>query len=141
LLGHKIAIRIRAHRREAQSLGVWWWTPGLYVEAGMMPATRHVIGHYVIDPHPLRDRFRQTFLADLKRRFPEVFVDAVAPGCFMWKWKGDERIESFSELIDFIANDYRHAEEIRTDGSSHPIRIFVRQVSITQGNIPVDGYR
>ncbi|WP_170157086.1 hypothetical protein [Roseimicrobium gellanilyticum] len=123
--GYQLARRLQILAPHATSLGIWGWAPQVYVHAGLTPASRHAISHYLIDPHPLRERFRRSYLADLKKSRPAVIVDAVTPLALLWDWSGTERIESFPELDEFIRSNYRLVENFPADGSQAPYRIYL----------------
>src|SRR5262249_25758868 len=116
---------IRQAAPSARKMAVWGWMPSLYVETGLVPATRHVVGHFVIDPSPGRSRLRTTLLQDLERERPDVIVDAVAPGCFMWSWSSAERLESFPALAALVQGRYSLASEVALAASQDPVRIYV----------------
>ena len=97
--------------RRVDSLAIWGWTPGVYVLTGVPPATRDAIGHFVISAGPLQAYFRGRFLNDLRRAMPDVFIDAVAPGAFLWYWTGDEGYETDPELQRFIDQYYEPAAQ------------------------------
>jgi hypothetical protein len=120
------SIQDRAPR--ARTMMVWGWMPSLYLESGLSCATRHAIGHFLIDPVPSREHLRQTYLADLKRNQPDVFVDAIATGCFVWYWDvKTSGMESFPELAAYVNEHYRLAGKPTMDPAGTPLRIFVRK--------------
>jgi hypothetical protein len=87
--------------RAVTSLAIWGWAPGVYGLSGMPPATRDAIGHFVISEGPLQGYFRKRFVGDLRSKMPDLFIDAVAPGAFMWFWKASDGYESDPELRSF----------------------------------------
>ena len=106
---------------------VWGWMPGLYVETGIPPGTRHAVCHFVIDPGPSRDRLRASFLGDIQREAPDVIVDAIADGCFRWGWGRRERLDSFPELALLVQRDYTLVEERSFGEGGDPVRVYVRR--------------
>jgi len=121
-----VSERISARVDGSKTLGVWGWAPSLYVSTALAPASRHAIGHYVIEDSPQRDHFRQSFITDLKKSRPRVIVDTVASGLFRWgEWPKESRIESFSELTEMLRSEYQLVEEVRISPESTPVRIYL----------------
>jgi hypothetical protein len=100
--------------------------PALYVRTGMAPGTRHTISHYQIDEGPAREHMRASFLDDVRAERPDVIVDAVADGCFLWTWDATSRLESFPELFEFVTANYDLVSELTLDedGPYGPVRIY-----------------
>ena len=95
------------------SIAIWGWTPGVYVPTGIHPATRDSIGHFVITLGPLEAYFRGRFLNDLRRAKPDLFIDSVSDGTFLWTWKAPyDGYESDSALRDFIDTYYIFTQEL-----------------------------
>ncbi len=136
-----VADRIRAASRPGDTLGIWGWMPSYYVETGLMPATRDVIGHYVITEGPHREFFRKRYLADLEQSRPAVFVDAVSDGAYLWwNWKRADAHEGFPELAAFINENYSlwWTVHLTTDGV--PLRIYMlksrlAELHLSAGNV------
>jgi hypothetical protein len=122
--------------RPVASLAIWGWAPGVYVLTGMPPATRDAIGHFVISEGPLQGYFRKRFAGDLRSKMPDLFIDAVAPGAFMWFWKASDGYESDPELRSFIADKYDLIAELPLRPHAKPVRFFARRE--TGGDTEVD---
>jgi hypothetical protein len=119
---------VRERAPGARTMIVWGWMPSLYLESGLACATRHAIGHFLIDPVPSREFLRQSFLADLRNNRPDVFVDAVASGCFVWYWEmKTSGMESFPELAAYVNEHYRLAAKPTLDPAGTPMLIWVRK--------------
>jgi hypothetical protein len=93
----------------------------------MPPATRDAIGHFIVSRSPLQAYFRHRFVADMRRSSPDLFVDSVAPGAFMWIWSAQDGFESDAELRDFVQQEYILADEIPLSQAGKPVRIFLRR--------------
>lgn len=115
--------------RPVRSLAIWGWTPGVYVLAGIPPATRDSIGHEVISKGPLQKYFRTRFVSDLRANPPDMFIDAVAPGAFMWLWNENDGYESAPEVRKFVEDNYLLVEELTLINGAKPVRFFVRCAS------------
>jgi hypothetical protein len=118
--------QIRQSRR-VDSLAIWGWTPGVYVLTGIPPATRDSISQGVITEGPLQPYFRGRFLNDLRRAMPDVFIDAVVPGAYLWYWTGDESYETDPELQRFIEQYYEPAAQLELKPGARKVRFFVRK--------------
>ena len=114
---------LRSHRGTGTEWGpggIWGWAPEIFVAAGRSSASRHIISHFLIDSNAAFDTHRQNYLADLKAELPEVFVDVVTPGFFLWRWGKESkglRADSFPELSQFLAENYDKATFPETGGA------------------------
>jgi hypothetical protein len=113
------------------SMAIWGWVPGVYVLTGIPPATRDAIGHFVISKGPLQGYFRKRFVNDLRSKVPDLFIDAVAPGAFMWHWTRSDGYESDDELRSFVDANYALVAELSfkvgTKVVAKPVRFFARR--------------
>jgi hypothetical protein len=115
------------------SMAIWGWTPSAYVLTGIPPATRDSIGHFIITPGPLQPYFRHRFVSDLREKMPDLFVDSVAKGAFMWFWTESDGYESDEELRDFVDRNYVLVDQITLMPKAKPVRFFARR-NILSGN-------
>ena len=114
--------------RPVRSLTIWGWAPGVYVLTGIPPATRDVIGHFVITQGSMQSYFRARFLADVREKNPDLFIDAVAPDAFMWwGWTENDGYESDPQLRMFIDQNYILVDELTLVKGAKPIRFFARR--------------
>lgn len=112
----------------ASGMAIWGWMPGVYVDTGIPPATRDAIGHFVISKSPLQGYFRARFLKDLRNSSPDLFVDAVAPGAFLWKWDPQQDgFESDANLKEYVEQNYVLADTVPLRAKGIPVRIFLRR--------------
>ena len=119
--------------RSVRSLTIWGWAPGVYVLTGIPPATRDVIGHFVITQGPMQGYFRARFLADFREKNPDLFIDAVAPDAFMWwGWTENDGYESDPQLRMFIDHNYVLVDELTLVKGAKPIRFFARREPTSQ---------
>ena len=110
---------------DARGMVVWGWMPSLYVQTSVPPATRYVICHFLIDPGPAREHLRARFLADVQREKPDVIVDAVAPGCFVWFWGASDRIEGFPAFREYVQRNYQPVFMLDLGSKEYPVRCFL----------------
>jgi len=133
--GTPIGNAIRNLGLSGQSLAVWGWMYGLFIETDMWSATRdnvlvyswvgtgrpedtmEVLPNYLdVAPRYSKD----LYMTDLVKNKPPVFVDAVSPKGFAFHDRILFGYETFPPLAAFIDGNYRLITEI--DGA----RIFIR---------------
>jgi hypothetical protein len=94
-------------------LCVWGYNPTYYTETKMAQATRLATSGAMFNDNALRPFFLKTYLDDLHRNRPVVFVDAVAPDQFVMMTERDEHgHEVVPEVRDFVAVNYDLFDEI-----------------------------
>lgn len=95
-------------------LCVWGYNPTYYSETGMVQATRLSTSGGLIGNNPLRSFFLVTYLHDLTKNKPSVFVDAVAPDQFIIMTSREEHgHEVVPEVREFVAAYYELFDEIK----------------------------
>jgi hypothetical protein len=95
-------------------LCIWGYNPTYYSETGMVQATRLSTSGGLIGNHPLRPFFLLTYLHDLTKNKPSVFVDAVAPDQFVIMTSREEHgHEVVPEVREFVAAHYELFDEIK----------------------------
>lgn len=135
----EVAEAILKHTSPGQPLGLWGWMYEFHVETGTWRATRDHVLEYLLNTNTevrqasnWRDLvpiyFQNLYVEDFKRSKPPVFVDAVAPGSFVFEDHQKFGHETFPALANYVNDNYRLAHEIGG------IRIFVRKD--THGVIP-----
>ena len=128
----KVSEAILAHASPGEALGLWGWMYQFHAETGLWKATSDQALEYLWNVKTegvsvsswmelVPDYFEDLYLADLKRSNPPVFVDAVAPGSFIFNNRATFGYETFPALAEHINTHYSLAGEI--DG----IRIFLRK--------------
>ena len=139
----KIAAAVGEIKREhgVKSMAIWGWAPGVYVLTGIPPATRDAIpynainkeyeksadGHSMIREGKIHPYFGHRFVSDLRNAKPDLFIDAVAPGAFMWTWTPEDGYESDEETRDFINQNYYEVKELPLASGGKPARFFLRR--------------
>ena len=112
-------------RQPVRSLAIWGYTPGVYVQTGLVPATRDAVAAYAIIKGPYQEYFRERFLKDLDHSKPEMFVDTVTSGAFLWpEWTEEDGYESYSDLRDFIAEYYVPVRALELGLNQRPVQFF-----------------
>lgn len=101
---------ILKHAQPTDRLVVWGWMCRYHVETQMPQGTAENHSERCIYPHPLRQKYYERYLSDLKRNRPKVFVDAV--GNSLWiNDRASQAHEVFPELKSFIEKNYRFVGE------------------------------
>jgi hypothetical protein len=109
----EIAQRILEASGGKGRLCVWGYNPTYYSETGMVQATRLSTSSALFNDNPLRSFFLRTYVEDLQRHRPVVFVDAVAPEQFVMMTTREEHgHEIVPEVQDFVASNYELFDEI-----------------------------
>lgn len=104
---HSIAGTIlRAYTEPGDYLGVWGWRTDVYVDSGLIQATRDPHSVWSIVNTPYRAYHRARYLADLTRNQPVVFLDSVGPGAFAYHTRSEHGHEAFPELAAYIGKNY-----------------------------------
>ena len=94
-------------------LCVWGYNPTYYSETGMVQATRLSTSGALFNDNQLNPFFLRTYIDDLQRNRPSIFVDAVASDQFVMMTKREEYgHERIPEIRDFVAANYTLFDEI-----------------------------
>jgi hypothetical protein len=107
-------------------MAMWGWEPHLLVETGMPHGTREAHSSSQLTPWSMRHFFTVRYLADMERRQPAWFVDAVGPGAFVYENRAGYGHETVPALSRLIATHYEFLGEVKN------LRIYHRKTgSIT----------
>jgi hypothetical protein len=102
MLGGEAARAIASVTRPGEFLSVWGMEPGLYYETALIPATESAVTSY-LGLAPVVEADYASYLEELRRTMPPVFVDAVGPGRFWLEDRsrtGHEAIPALRSLVD-----------------------------------------
>lgn len=111
-------------------MSVWGWVNELHVETGKPRGTSDTVLEYLWNITPDKAKgvtnwielvpsyFKELYLSDMQRTKPDIFVDAVAPGAFIFSERSVFGHEAFAELAEFIRANYTQLADI--DG----VRVF-----------------
>ena len=115
-------------QRPVNSISVWGWDPGIYVLTGIPPSTRDTITERAIDHDVLQEYFDTRYVNDLRANPPDLFIDAITKGGFMWlTWSESDGYESNAQLREFIDENYVLVRELTLAEGTKPIRFFARR--------------
>ncbi len=112
---------LRHWHRDQAHLALWGWMSFAYVEGGLPQATRDTVSQWCILDVRQRDYYRATFLDDMERNRPEVFVDAVGPGSPFFFNRPAEAHEIFPALAERVRRDYHLVVDLQS------ARVYVRK--------------
>lgn len=115
------AVAVLAYAYPGERLAVWGWRPSLFVQTGLVPATRVPHSQREIESVEQFSYYRPRYLADVQKHKPVVFVDAVGPKQFAYVDRSKLGHETFRELAHFVKRFYQQVP------SGTPVRIYVRQ--------------
>ncbi len=100
--------------RPEEPIAAWGWTPRFFVEAQRRHAPREAHCALQLFEAPVRDFYRDRYLADFQRTQPPWFFDTTGPGSFAFDDRSKHGHETFPELAALIARDYRLIAESRS---------------------------
>ena len=92
--------------------------------------TRDAVPFFAISPGPYQEYFRHRFVSDMRANPPDVFIDTVTNGAFMWPdWTESYGYESAPELRDFINENYVLVDTLVLANGLKPVRFFARRTA------------
>ena len=94
-------------------LTVWGYAPEYHVETGFRQATRLSTSSAIFNDNHLREFFLNTYLDDLKKNQPGIFVDAITEGSFFMNDPATQAHENIPEIAAYVAENYELARDIR----------------------------
>ncbi len=92
--------------RPEEPIAAWGWTPRFFVEAQRRHAPREAHSALQLFEAPVREFYRERYLADFQRTQPPWFFDTTGPGSFAFDDRSRHGHETFPELAALIARDY-----------------------------------
>ena len=112
------------------TLGIWGWTPRYFAETQLRSATRDMVSYFLITEHPFQQHYRDTYLADLKRSSPRIFIDTATDFTESPKFLPLEqrRHTNFPALRDYISENYDKVGEMTPQNFKTPFWIYVRKL-------------
>jgi succinate dehydrogenase hydrophobic anchor subunit len=116
---HAEVAAISRYAKPGDRMAVWGWSPEYYVQTQTIMSTRDSNIERLLLQTPYREYFRARFLSDLRAHPPLVFVDAVAPGGFLYDNRAAYGIDTFPALAAYVREHYTEREEVAG------VRIFV----------------
>lgn len=114
LLRSPEATLLAAFTRPEEPIAAWGWTPRFFVEAQRRHAPREAHSALQLFEAPVRDFYRERYLADFQRTQPPWFLDTTGPGSFAFDDRSKHSHETFPELAALIAREYQLVAETRS---------------------------
>jgi hypothetical protein len=116
----QLVAAIKDLTRPGESLGVWGWRSSLYVETGLLQATRQAHTEFQLAAGPWQKYYLCRYYEDLVASAPPVFADATGPGNFRFNnWAASHEI--YPLLRDWVGAHYQYFGVL--DG----VRLYVRR--------------
>ena len=121
----EIAKKILKYARPNDMLVVWGWACRYYVETQLAQGTAENHTERCIYEHPMRQNYRDRFMADMNRNRPAIFVDAVGKNSVWVKDPISQGHQNFVELKAFIDSNYALTDSI------DEVKIYVLKTRLT----------
>jgi hypothetical protein len=86
----------------------------------MNPGTRYGDCYHQLKKSGLQEYYLNTYLKDLQKNKPAIFVDAITPDAYEFN-SSEYKHQNFSVISNYVKANYKKAEEV--DG----IEIFIRK--------------
>ncbi len=134
----KIAQILKPIIRSDDHIAVWGYMPKYYALTGTRPSTRDAITQFQAWNGPQRDYYRERYITELRRKPPNVFIDASGKGNFYFEYHPRVPIEDFEDLDKFIREHYVLLLDLRRC-STPETRIFVSRDRFSDLHISEDG--
>jgi hypothetical protein len=104
-----------------QSMAVWGWEADLYIDSGLIQATRDGVTYWQLTNNPLQKYYINRYLNDLSKSNPTLFIDAINQNGFHFTNRATQAHEMFPEINFFIQENYNLVEEV------NGVRIYLRK--------------
>jgi hypothetical protein len=101
-----VVSELKRYTQKEDYMVVWGWQCVYYVEAQLAQGTAENHSERSIFNHPLREKYRSRYLADMERNKPAVVLDAVGKNSFWVQDPKIQGIESYPRLFQFIKTHY-----------------------------------
>lgn len=121
---------LRHWHQPGARLALWGWLSYAYVESGLPQATQDTVSQWCILEVPQRKYYQATFLSDMRRNRPEVFVDAVGPGSPYFHNRATQAHEIYPALADYVREHYRLVVDLNL------ARVYVRTDVLEKHPLP-----
>jgi hypothetical protein len=121
---------LRHWHKTGGQIALWGWLNSAFVEAGLPQGTRDTVSQWCILDLPQQDYYRATYLADLQRNRPELFVDAVGPGSPFFNDRATQAHEIFPELAAYIRQHYQLVVDLQL------ARVYARNDFLARHPLP-----
>jgi hypothetical protein len=121
---------LRRWHQPGARMALWGWLSSAYVEGGLSQATQDTVSQWCILDVPQREYYRATFLSDLQRNRPAVFVDAVGPGAPFFFNRATEAHEIYPALADYVRQHYHLVIDL------NHARVYARTDILEQHPLP-----
>jgi hypothetical protein len=120
---------IKSNTLNGEPISVWGCEPDIFVLSQRPSATRHLIGHFLIDENPLKEFHRKSYIEDLMISKPKIVVDAMTEGFYLWQWKDKPlaTVRNFSALSDYLDKHYKSVQDYKQHDRTQHSMIYIRK--------------
>jgi hypothetical protein len=112
---------LKKYSKPDDSMIVWGWQSGYYVEAQLPQGTAESHSERSIFNHPMRQKYLRRYVNDIKRTKPAIILDAVGKNSLWLQDKKTQSIEHFPEIYSYIQKNYGYI------GSFDDTKLYVRK--------------
>ncbi|GGC11200.1 hypothetical protein [Dyadobacter sediminis] len=112
---------LRKYSKPDDYMVVWGWQSGYYVEAQLPQGTAESHSERSIFNHPMRQKYFNRYVKDIKRTKPAIILDAVGKNSLWLQDKKTQSIESFPGIYTYIQKNYSLV------GSFDDTKLYVRK--------------
>jgi hypothetical protein len=102
----EVARKILVYAAPGERMAIWGWADKYHVETQLPQGTREPHPYYHIVGSDLQDYYTNRYIADLGRNQPALFLDAVAPGQFMFTDHATQGYRNFPKVKNYIDAHY-----------------------------------
>jgi len=111
---------IYQNSKVGDKIALWGWSGTFYADTDLTMGTRFADTSGIIVKNPMQEYLLYTFIGDLERNQPKIFLDAISPNAFLFFDRTLYGIDKFPSLQGYIDINYSRVAEI--DG----YRVYVR---------------
>ncbi len=102
-------------------IALWGWSGTFYADTDLTMGTRFCDTSGIITPNPSQDYLLNTYIKDMERNKPKIFLDAISPNAFLFDNRDLYGIGNFPSLQEYITMNYDLTAEIEG------YRVYVRR--------------
>jgi len=110
-----------ANTKPGDKLALWGWSGTFYSDTDLTMGTRFCDTSGIITKNPSQEFLLKTYIGDLERNKPKIFLDAISPNAFLFGDRTLYGIGNFPSLQQYINTNYNMVADIEG------YRVYVRQ--------------
>ena len=102
-----VVTALKKYSKPDDYMAVWGWQCAYYVEAQLLQATAENHSERSIFLHPMQDKYKSRYMADMERTRPAIVLDAVGKNSMWVQNKKAQGIESYPALLEYVKANYK----------------------------------